>query len=146
MDTERAALAYLARKWAVVPLAPQDKRPLVRWQAFQREPPSADEVRAWYRRWPDAGVAIVTGAVSGLLVVDVDARHGGERSLETLEGIHGPLPRTMEVVTGGGGRHIYFEHPGGVVPNMVGLARGIDLRGDGGIVVAPPSLHPSGRA
>ena len=51
----------------------------------------------------------------------------------------------MEARTGGGGRHLYFRHPGGTVHNKVGLAPGIDLRGDGGLVVAPPSLHRSGR-
>ena len=52
----------------------------------------------------------------------------------------------MEALTGGGGRHVYFKHPGDTIRNRVGLARGIDLRGDGGLVVAPPSLHPSERA
>ena len=62
-----------------------------------------------------------------------------------LEHAHGPLPRTVEALTGGGGRHIYFAHPGGAVRNKVGIAQGLDLRGDGGYVVAPPSMHPSGR-
>jgi Bifunctional DNA primase/polymerase, N-terminal/Primase C terminal 1 (PriCT-1) len=51
----------------------------------------------------------------------------------------------VEAVTGGGGRHFYFAHPGGFTPNRAGLTQGIDLRGDGGYVVAPPSLHPSGK-
>ena len=91
-------------------------------------------------------MGIVTGVVSSLVVVDVDPLHGGDASLEALEQAHGPLPDTLRAVTGGGGRHVYFGHPGGSVPNKVGLVAGIDLRGDGGFVVAPPSIHPSGRS
>jgi len=58
---------------------------------------------------------------------------------------YGPLPVTVEALTGGGGRHLYFRHPGLTTANRVGLAAGVDLRGDGGCVVAPPSLHASGR-
>jgi hypothetical protein len=102
-------------------------------------------VRSWYRRQPDAGVGIVTGLASGLVVLDVDAGHGGEASLQRLVQAHGPVPWTVECHTGGGGRHLYFAHPGGVVHNRAGFRPGLDLRGDGGYVVAPPSIHPSGR-
>jgi hypothetical protein len=141
----RAARGYLARGWSVVPIEAHGKRPLVRWEEFQRRAPSEAEVAAWFARWPDAGVGIVTGRVSGLLVVDVDPRHGGAEALAALERDHGPLPPSVEAETGGGGRHLYFAHPGGVVRNRVGLAPGIDLRADGGMAVAPPSIHPSGR-
>jgi hypothetical protein len=87
----------------------------------------------------------LTGAISGLVVVDIDPAHGGGDSLDELERRHGVLPDSVEALTGGGGRHIYFRHPGGTVRNKVGLVRGIDIRGDGGLVVAPPSIHPSGR-
>jgi hypothetical protein len=143
--TERAALAYAARGWSVVVVEPRGKRPIVRWEEFQRRRPGEQELRKWLRRHPDANLAIVTGAVSGLVVLDVDPRHGGVASLARWERDHGALPRTVEVRTGGGGRHLYFAHPGGEVRNRVGLAPGLDLRGDGGVVVAPPSLHPSGR-
>jgi len=129
----------------VIPIEPRGKRPLVAWLEFQDRQPTAAEVAGWFGRWPEANVGIVTGIVSGLVVLDVDARHGGAQSLSALETEHGPLPWTIAVATGGGGRHCYFSHPGGVVHNKVGLAPGIDLRGDGGGVVAPPSLHPSGR-
>ena len=79
-------------------------------------------------------------------MLDIDARHDGDASLAGLERSHGPLPPTLEVLTGGGGRHLYFQHPGGTLPNRVGIWPGIDLRGDGGCVVAPPRIHPSGRA
>jgi hypothetical protein len=143
---ERAALDYAARGWSVVPVEPGGKRPLVRWEELQARRAPPEEVRAWFARWPDANVGVVTGALSGLLVLDVDPRHGGEESLAALEAERGALPPTLEAATGGGGRHLYFAHPGGVVRNRVGLRPGIDLRGDGGLVVAPPSRHASGRA
>ena len=104
-----------------------------------------DAVKNWFQRWPDANVGIVTGDVSGLVVLDVDTHHGGADSLAGLEQEHGALPVTVEALTGGGGRHLYFRHPAQHVMNRIGLRPGIDLRGDGGCVVAPPSVHPSGR-
>jgi len=143
-DCRATALAYLARGWSVIPIETRGKRPLVAWLEFQSRHPSRAEVEAWFGQRPDANVGIVTGAVSGLVVLDVDASHGGDQSLSGLELAHGPLPATVEARSGGGGRHLYFMHPGGVVHNRVGLAPGVDLRGDGGCVVAPPSQHPSG--
>src|SRR4029453_17561451 len=106
--------------------------------------PSEAEACGWFRQWPEAGIAAVTGPISDLVVVDVDPRHGGDESLEKLEREHGALTKTVECRTGGGGRHLYFTHPGGFIGNKVGLAPGIDIRADGGYVVAPPSLHASG--
>lgn len=140
-----AALGYRRRGWSVVPLRPGEKRPLAKWEPFQSRLATVDEIAAWFARWPDANVGIVTGAISGLVVIDVDPQHGGDDSLADLEAAQGPLSATVEAITGGGGRHLYFRHPGGVLRNRVGLAPGIDLRGDGGYIVAPPSRHPSGR-
>ena len=140
-----AALAYLARGWSVIPVEPRGKRPLVPWTEYQLRPATVEELEAWFKRWPKANIGIVTGAVSGVVVLDVDERHGGTVSLSQLNTEFGPAPMTVEAATGGGGRHVYFGHPGGRVGNRVGLRPGIDLRGDGGCVVAPPSVHPSGR-
>jgi hypothetical protein len=142
--TAEWAAFYRSLGWSVIPLRPRDKKPRVAWEPFQSRIATDAEIAAWFGRRPAANIGIVTGGISGLVVVDVDPAHGGERSLASLEARHGPLPKTVEAVTGGGGRHLYFRHPGGVVPNRVGLAAGIDVRGDGGYVVAPPSLHPSG--
>ena len=144
-EFEQIALDYLHRGWSVIPMRKRDKRPAIRWEDFQTVRASEQKVHDWFRRWPEDNVGIVTGAVSGLVVLDVDPRHGGEDSLKTLKREHGPLARTLEVITGGAGRHIYFAHPGGTVRNRVGIAPGIDLRGDGGCIVAPPSVHPSGK-
>jgi hypothetical protein len=140
-----AARAYVARCWSIVPVEPRGKRPRVPWAEFQHRVPTQAEIGEWFRRWPDANVGIVAGRVSGLVVVDVDPRHGGERSLQEFQRTCGALPDTVEATTGGGGRHLYFAHPGGTVTNRIGVAPGIDLRADGGCVVAPPSVHSSGR-
>ena len=88
---------------------------------------------------------MATGPVSGLLVLDVDPAHGGEGSLETLVARHGLPPRGPVSHTGGGGRHLLFTHPGSPVPSRSGaLGRGLDIRADGGYIVAPPSRHRSG--
>lgn len=144
-NAKNAALSYLARGWSVVPIAGRGKRPLVPWQEFQNRFATQEEVCAWYARWPDAGVGIVTGGVSALVVLDVDSRHGGDDSLAALEREHGMLPWTIEAVTGGGGRHLYFAHPDDELRNRAGLAPGLDLRAEGGLVVAPPSVHATGR-
>ena len=146
IETESAALAYLARGWSVVIVAPRAKRPIVRWQTFQKRLPSEAQLHRWLEQHPDANLAVVTGSVSGLVVLDVDPRHGGTRSLAAWEREHAALPPTIESRTGGGGRHLYFAHPGRTVRNRVGLAPGLDLRGDGGVIVVPPSIHPSGKA
>jgi hypothetical protein len=142
---EEFALYYLSRGWSVIPLRPRNKRPAIRWLDYQHRHATENEIRDWFCTWPDANLGIVTGAISALVVVDVDPKHGGDASLKRMEQEYGPVPRTIEVATGGGGRHIYFAHPGGLIHNKVGLAPGMDLRGDGGCVVAPPSLHKSGR-
>lgn len=138
------ALRYLARGWCVLPLRARDKRPLIAWESLQSEGPTSEQVADWFNRWPAANIGIVTGEISNLVVLDIDSKHGGDASLARLERRFGPLPETIEVTTGGGGRHLYFTHPGGLIRNRTGLAQGIDLRGDGGYIVAPPSIHPSG--
>ena len=141
-----AAIEYLGRGWSVVPAGECTKRPIVRWQQFQHQLPTKEQLSEWFARWPRANLAVVTGEISGIVVVDIDPKHGGTDALATLEARHGKLPDTVESITGGGGRHIYFAHPGRDVRNRAGLAPGIDLRGDGGCIIVPPSVHPSGNS
>lgn len=132
------------RRGPIIRVGCGDKRPLIRWEEFQHRRPSVPEVQAWLSCWREAGIGIVTGSISGIVMLDIDPRHGGDTSLKSLERQHNPMPMTGECRSGGGGRHLYFAHPGGVVRNKVGLAAGADLRGDAGYVVAPPSIHASG--
>lgn len=138
------SLEYLRRNWSVIPLRYKDKRPSVRWQEFQHRRPSVEDIKSWQTRWSTINLGIVTGIISGIVVVDIDPKHSGDDSLASLEESNSDLPKTVEAITGGGGHHLYFTHPGGVIHNKVGLAPGIDIRGDGGFVVAPPSMHVSG--
>lgn len=143
-DCRGAAHACARRGGSPLPIEPRGKRPLVAWLELQRRIADDDEIAAWFARWPDANVGIVTGRVSGIVVVDVDPRHGGADSLRQLQREHAGLPPTVEAVTGGG-RHLYFALREPVLHNRVGLRPGIDLRAEGGCVVAPPSMHPGGR-
>ena len=143
-----AALDYAARGWRVVPIIPGGKRPpMAAWQTHATTAPVVIE-RWWGRDHPDCGIGIATGESTGLWVLDVDGDAGAD-SLADLEATHGPLPDTVEVVTGSGGRHLYFAWPddGTTIRNdQAGrLGVGLDVRGEGGQVVAPPTVHPSGR-
>jgi hypothetical protein len=96
--------------------------------------------------WPHANIGIATGAVSGLVVLDNDSYKGGDESLSALECTYQPLPETVQQLTGGGGVHYCFAHPGTPVKNGVEtLGAGLDIKGDGGYIVVPPSLHASGK-
>lgn len=101
------------------------------------------EVRSWWNRWPEANVGIATGPASGLLVLDVDLPDGPD-SLAQIEARYGRLPSTCEQRTGSGGRQLLFAHPAQPIGNRTGALPGIDVRGDGGYVVVPPSRHASG--
>ena len=97
------------------------------------------------KKWKSpANVGIATGVESGIIVIDIDPRHGGNESIGRLEKELGELPKTATAITGGGGKHLVFQHPGGNVGNNQDIERGIDMRGDAGYIVAAPSVHASG--
>lgn len=101
-------------------------------------------IRAWWTRWPDANIGLRTGQPSQIVVVDIDLGHHGFDTLVQLEAANGELI-TKEAETGSGGAHLYYQHPGQEIGNTAGkLGPGLDTRGDGGYVVAPPSRHASG--
>ncbi len=139
-----AVLRYIRLGWPVLPVRAGTKKP---WTHRWSETASTDSgiVRAWWQQWPNANIGILTGEDSAFVVLDIDPDKGGDGSLYKLIKQHGALPPSVESLTGGGGRHILFKHPGGRIPNSAGkLGAGLDILGDGGFVVAPPSLHPSG--
>jgi hypothetical protein len=108
---------------------------------------STDEtvIRTWWTSRRDANIGIRTGSI---VVVDVDPRHGGDKSLATLEYKHGALPPSWRVTTGGGGIHIYFAgspETRGIKNSAGQLGPGLDVRATGGYVIGPPSRHVSGR-
>jgi len=97
-----------------------------------------EKIKQWWDRWPGANVAIMTGIPSQLVVLDVD----GEEGRESVKDFKTP---ETPVATTGKGAHFYFKHPGGEIRNFARKLPGVDLRGDGGYVVAPPSNHITGR-
>lgn len=106
-------------------------------------------IKAWWgpSNAPHANVAIRTGPESGFWVLDIDPPKGGEDSLEKLLEKYGGLPDTAEAITGSGGRHILFAYPEGrrIGSSTNKLGPGLDIRGEGGYIIAEPSLHISGQ-
>jgi hypothetical protein len=147
-DPLEAALAYASLGWRVVPCRPGSKVPAVKeWTRVATS--DRQQIESWWRG-PHAGhgVCIATGAESGIWVLDVDVA-GGKTGPQTLQGLlnsHGAdrLPDTYVVRTPSGGMHAYFAYPSGgqVIRNDAGrkLGPGLDVRGEGGQVVAPPTL------
>ncbi len=124
---------------SVIPCNPETKRPLIEsWKPFQSHLPTEDEVGAWWKRWPDAAPAVVTGKLSGLVVVDIDSADAVE--IKEAENWFGET--SWRSRTPSGGMHLGYAHPGSRVSNacrIPGFDFDIDIRGDGGYVLVPPS-------
>lgn len=136
-----ASLYYASLGWAVFPLVPKDKIPLLSkakgGNGLHDATTDADTITAWWTANPNANIGLATGDKSGVVVVDVDGEAG-----ETALAIYGDLPDTVESLTGKG-RHLLFS--GANIRNSAGkLGPQLDVRGDGGYIVAPPSIHPNG--
>lgn len=143
-----AAVDYAKRGWAVFPLVERDKIPAVQG-GFKAATHDLEQIEAAWGVRPSMNVGIATGSASnGLVVIDLDVDpNKGEDGLETLrlwEKEHGELPETVTAITGSGGMHLYYicNTP---IACSVDNDKGVDIRGDGGYVVAPPSRHPNGR-
>ena len=129
---------YVKNGWSVIPLRPKGKEPLFPWKKYSEQRPSSEDLASWFTAEATANIGIVTGAISQLIVVDIDSPEG--LSYAQKNGLISPVYSTT-----GKGRHYYFRHPGKEVGNTIKLLPGIDTRADGGYVAAPPSIHPSGR-
>ena len=140
------ALAFARRGLHVFPCRPRAKEPACA-AGCNDATTDPGTIERWWREEPDYNIAIATGAASGVFVVDLDGVDA-ENELKNLEARHSALPASVEATTPRPGRHIFFLYPAGVrVPNSAKkIAPDIDVRGDGGYVVAPPSIHPSGHA
>lgn len=143
MNTITFAKKYAEQGWQSFPIKERDKTPIVKWADVATT--EENMLVGWWDTMPEANIAIACGKRSGIVVLDVDAGHGGYESLTVLFEKFGPLPTTPVSKTGSGGEHIFFKHPGIEIRNSAGkLGKGLDIRGDGGYVVAPPSVHPNG--
>lgn len=130
-------LALYDMGFSLIPLKPRDKTPLTDWRAYQKLRAAHSDVEAWFKATPNANIGIVTGAISGLVILDLDSADA------IAEAERRGLPDTIMVRTGKG-RHVYFRHPGYKITNRAGFLPGMDIRGDGGYIVGPGSIHPSG--
>jgi len=137
MDSKmlKVARKYLKAGFSVIPL--NGKIPAIEWKEYQTRYPTDKELEQWFAD-DTKNIGIVTGKISDITVVDVDAKSGGLETIKTLG-----LPVTWTVKTGGGGWHYYYKYCP-EAHQTAGIYQGIDIRNDGGQVVAPPSLHQSG--
>lgn len=127
-----AALKYHNMGFSVIPVG-RDKKPLVAWQQYQTTRASREQIEQWFKN-PDINIGVVTGAASKIVVIDIDTKDKIER----------PLPQTVTSQTGRGGWHLFCKYPGVAVKTCAGILPHVDIRGDGGYVVMPPSLHENG--
>ncbi|MBF0207072.1 MAG: bifunctional DNA primase/polymerase [Oligoflexia bacterium] len=104
-------------------------------------------IKEWWCKWPEANIGILTGSKSKIFVVDIDPRHGGIDSIELWEKTFFSLGKTSAVVrSGGNGLHYYFKSlQSEKIKNQTNILPGIDIRGEGGYIVAPPSNHVNGK-
>ena len=133
-DFLAAALNYAQRGWPVFPLVPGQKPPLTS-NGFKAATLDSTKITAWWKKYPQANIGVATGTVSGIVVVDVDDMNGFTALQKLLHPIVTSVSRTQS-----GGLHLFYRHPGVPVSNRVKFMPGIDLRGDGGYIVAPPSV------
>lgn len=144
-----AAIKYATKYgFAVFPVAAQTKIPLTPRGCLDAKK-DVGAINFWWNKWPDASVGIATGSISQLVVIDEDVDHtkgvDGTESVWQWERDHATLPETARALTGRGGVHLYYRYTGNDIRNSAGLLDGVDVRGEGGYVVAPPSVHPNGR-
>lgn len=132
------ALKYLSMGWSVVPLKPKEKIPSIEWKEYQTRLPTREELKHWFTSTNTPNIAVVTGKVSNLVVVDLDGAEGLNEGLRL--NLHSPITNIT-----GRGKQLFYKHPGDVIRNTVKKYPGVDLRGDGGYVVVPPSIHPTGK-
>lgn len=142
-----AAMEYIKMGLAVFPLEERGKRPITR-NGCKDATTDAAQVKAWWQQYPESNIGIATGSRSGGIFVidlDVDEDRGidGYHMLEDWQRENGRFPDTWTAITGRGGYHLYFKHDS-EVRNRAGIIDGVDVRGEGGYVVAPPSIHSNG--
>lgn len=119
------------------------KHPRLNWRSQTKERMTEDELRLWWKKHPNSNIGIITGDISQVTVIDVD----GEKGLKSLKAMGLTLenmPPTPTVRTGGGGYHLYYRYDKGSIKTRVNVLEKVDIRADGGLVIAPPSLHKSG--
>ena len=135
-NIEDAALEYVDMGFSVIPIKKGEKIPLIEWASYQQRQPTREEVETWFTDFPDAQIALVTGMVSGVAVVDAD----GPVGVKWMKSI---LPATSVYAKTAKGWHAFYKMTN-LIGNKARVVPEIDVRGQGGYVLIAPSIHPSG--
>src|SRR3990167_3231652 len=137
------ALNLLKKGYSVVAARRDDKRPVSNWTEFQKRLPTEEEITNWFKTDPESNIGFITGTISGFFIIDIES----SVDMEIFKS-YKPLPPTAIAQTGGGGMHYYYKCPEGVIVPTGARIFGkeskweVDVRGEGGFVVCPPSIHP----
>ena len=132
-----AALQYREKGFSVIPCG-KDKTPLIKWLPHQEKRATEEEIRQWWAKWPNANIGIITGKISGITVLDFDSQEGVENFLANFKGVT-PCVDTPR------GMHAYFAYEDGIRNTVKVNGFDIDVRSDGGYVIAPPSVNAEGK-
>ncbi len=158
MELKAAALEYLKHGYSVIPIKGKayatgdteekrkddSKKPLVKWEFFQSRLPSMQEIEKWWNQWPQAGIGIVTGMISGIAVIDIDSLQGKEQILPYIpDNMIFPIADTPR-----GGEHWYYRIVNNDLKNRAGVPSftGVDIRAHGGYIVVPPTEGYNGKS
>lgn len=142
MTLTEQALEYVDWGWSVLPVKPREKRPyMTNWLTYQHQKANKDIVENWFNNLSGAGIGVVTGKISGIVVLDVESY-----CKIPIEELLKKYPTQLVAKTGGGGYHLYYSYPHNrnKISNRVGIFDGADIRADGGFIVAAPTIHQSG--
>ncbi len=134
---EKWAQAYREAGFSIIPLRPRSKIPAIKWEEYQKRIATKEEISQWFAKDPSLNIGLVTGEISGFVVVDLD----GEAGLATGKRLRLTSPVCVHTANGS---HLYYRWDKALM-NSVKKLPGLDIRGDGGQVAAPPSLHPNGK-
>lgn len=140
----KAALGYVELLgWAIFPINYKSKTPITQ-HGFKDATRDIQQIKQWWTKYPKAGIGLPTGQINNTFVLDIDVRNDGHISLKKLLSTYGKLPHTVVCLTGGGGKHYYFEWNNRINKSRLQEYEGIDVQGNGKYVVLPPSTHPNG--
>ena len=164
LSRRREALRYARRGWRVVPMHTTNngvcsceqaeacerpgKHPRTKHGVKDATTDTEQLKEGWDARWPHANIGVAAGQASGIMVLDIDPRHGGDETLKKVESELGSLPQAPTAISGGGGRHLFFRCPPFPVRTDTSgkaLGHGVDVLSTGSIVIVPPSRHVSGK-
>ncbi len=136
------AIEYVDSGWSILPVKPEDKRPyMTNWLQYNHTRASKEMAVNWFKQLSGAGIGVVTGKISNMVVLDVESY-----CPTPIEELLKMYPTQMISRTGSGGYHLFYQYPQNVtkISNRVGIFEGADLRADGGFIVLPPTIHPNG--